>query len=119
MEKILEGLLLVNNQDVYLQYGAFLTEDKQGDYSNYSALLKPPSMKDYPAVVYRERDGEELPEVLPQPRFEARDVTLYFAIVAETTQKWLERYTGFVNLLKSGWLQIRLPEIDKTYRKML
>ena len=34
MEKILEGLLLVNNQDVYLQYGAFLTEDKQGDYSN-------------------------------------------------------------------------------------
>ena len=64
MEKILEGLLLINNQDVYLQYGAFLTEDKQGDYSNYSALLKPPSMKDYPAVVYRERDGEELPEVL-------------------------------------------------------
>ena len=81
MEKILEGLLLINNQDVYLQYGAFLTEDKQGDYSNYSALLKPPSMKDYPAVVYRERDGEELPEVLPQPRFEARDVPLYFAIV--------------------------------------
>lgn len=116
MEKILEGLLLINNQDVYLQYGAFLTEDKQGDYSNYSALLKPPSMKDYPAIVYRERDGEELPEVLPQPRFEARDVTLYFAIVAETTQNWLERYTGFVNLLKSGWLQIRLPEIDKTYR---
>lgn len=116
MEKILNGLLFINDKDVFKEHGAFLTEDKQGDYSNYSALLKPPSMKEYTAVAFREQDGEKLPDELPQPRFEARDVTLYFAIVADTSAEWVNRYAGFVNLLKSGWLRIRLPEIDKTYR---
>ena len=38
--EILKGLLYINNVDVYETYGAFLTEEKQGDTSNYDALMK-------------------------------------------------------------------------------
>ena len=116
MEKILKDLLFINDKDVFTDYGAFLVEDKSGDNSNYSALLKPPSMKAYTTVEFREQDGERLPDTLPEPRFEARDVTLYFAIVADTTAQWVEHYKGFIQLLKSGWLNIKLPELNKTYR---
>lgn len=97
-------------------YGAFLTEAKQGEHTNYSELLKPPSMKAYTAVSFREQDGEKLPDILPTPRYEARDVTLYFAIMGDTSQQFVRRYTDFMILLKSGWLNIRVPELNKTYK---
>ncbi|MDH8702366.1 hypothetical protein M2138_001728 [Dysgonomonadaceae bacterium PH5-43] len=114
--EILEGLLFINDTDVYLQYGAFLTEDSPGSFSNYSELLKPAKMKPYTAVDFREEDGEKLPDVLPDPAYEPRDVTLYFAILANTAAVFLSRYSAFLGLLKSGWLNIRLPELNKTYR---
>lgn len=110
-----KGLLFINEKDVFVEYGAFLVEDKLGDHTNYSEMLKPPAMKAYTAVAFREQDGEKLPDVL-LPRFEARDVTLYFAIIAETKALFVARYIAFVTLLKSGWLHIRVPELDKTYR---
>lgn len=116
MAKILEGLLFINEKDVYKEYGIFLTESKMGEHENYDALLKPPAMKAYTTVSFREQDGEKLPDVLPLPCFEARDVTLYFALVADTRANWSARYTAFFTLLKSGWLNIRVPELDKTYR---
>ncbi|WP_042373044.1 hypothetical protein [Bacteroides neonati] len=116
MEQVLEGLLLINGQDVYTTYGAYLTELKAGDHANYNELLKPPAMKPYTAVAYREQDGEALPDVLPIPRFEARDITLHFAITAETKTDWFAKYTAFITLLKSGWLNIEVPELNKTYK---
>lgn len=115
MTMILEGLLYINEQDVYTTYGAFLSEDRKGDNTNYSELLKPPAMKPYTAVSFREQDGEKLPEVL-LPAFEARDVTLQFAIYADSTADWLAKYEAFVTMLRSGWLDIRLPELGKTFR---
>lgn len=116
MGKILEGLLFINDTDLYKAYGVFLTESKLGAHENYDALLKPPAMKAYTSVSFREQDGEKLPVILPIPRFEARDVTLYFALVADTQANWFAYYTVFFTLLKSGWLNIRVPELDKTYR---
>ena len=53
---ILKGLLLINGVDVFVDYGAFLAEEKAGDTKNYSALLKPPSAKPHTAVSFREKD---------------------------------------------------------------
>ena len=115
MMMILEGLLFINDQDVYATYGAFLSEDHAGDNTNYSALLKPPAMKPYVAVSFREQDGEKLPDILT-PAFEARDISLQFALFADSTADWLARYAAFVEMLHSGWLNIRVPELGKTFR---
>lgn len=114
--KILKDLFFINKKDVFHEYGAFLTESEAGGHSNYDALLTPPRMKPYTAVSYREEDGENLPDELPIPRHEARDVTLYFAIMANDTTTWMDKYNGFMRLLKSGWLDIAVPELKKTYR---
>lgn len=111
---ILEGLLFINGNDVYKLCGAFLSEDKAGDNKNYSALLTPPKMKPYTAVSIREHDGEKLPAKLT-PAFEPRDITLQFAIVATGKTDFLIKYRDFLTLLKSGWLDIRLPELNKTF----
>ena len=54
---ILKGLLLINGVDVFVDYGAFLAEEKAGDTKNYSALLRPPSAKPHTAVSFREKTG--------------------------------------------------------------
>lgn len=112
---ILEGLLYINDNDVYKAYGAFLSEDKAGDNKNYTALMEPPKMKPYTAVSFREHDGEKLPAKLT-PAFEPRDFTLQFAIVGNGKADFIKKYQDFITLLKSGWLDIRLPELGKTYR---
>lgn len=108
--------MFINETDVYKQYGVFLTEDKGGTHTNYNELLKPPAMKAYTSVAFREQDGEKLPVILPIPRFEPRDVTLYFALAADTKANWFTQYTAFLTLLKSGWLSIQVPELNKTYK---
>ncbi|MDL2243849.1 hypothetical protein LJB84_03310 [Bacteroidales bacterium OttesenSCG-928-J19] len=113
--ELLSGLLYINDKDVFKTYGAYLTENKEGDFSNYSALMKPASMKPYTAVAFREEDGEKLPNVLTAA-FEPRDITLYFAITAENKSEFLTRYRAFVTVLKSGWLNFYLPELGKTFR---
>ena len=113
---VVSGLLYINNVDVYDVYGAFLTEDNAGTYSNYSEFLKAPKMKPYIAVNFREDDGEKLPDTLPIPAFEPRDLTLYFAIIADTPISFMNKYSAFVNFLKAGWLEIRLPELNKNYK---
>ncbi|GAB6010796.1 hypothetical protein [Viscerimonas tarda] len=112
---MLEGLLLINETDVYEEYGAFLCEDKAGDHANYSALLKPAAMKPYVSVAFREENGERLPDEL-LPASEARDVTLQFAIIAESATDFMEKYTGFVLFLKAGWLDVDVPETGKVFR---
>jgi len=112
---ILEGLLYINDKDVYKTYGAFLSEDKEGAHTNYSALMKTPPMKKYTAVDFREEDGEKLPNTLV-PAFEARDFELQFAIFGSSKTDFVAKYKAFVVMLRSGWLNIYLPELSKTYR---
>lgn len=112
--KVENGLFYINDIDM-ASYGCFLWEENAGDHTNYDSLMKPPRMKEYISVNYRELDGEELPETL-LPRYEARDITLKMAIVAETRNKWYEYYNAVIALLKSGWLKVNVPEIGKVLK---
>lgn len=114
--KILEGLLTINGVDIYKEYNAFLAEDSAASHSNYDELLKVPAMKVYTAVSFREENGERLPDILPEPHYEARDVTLQFCILTETKEEWYQKYVAFLSFLKSGWLVFALPELKVNYR---
>jgi hypothetical protein len=112
---ILQGLLFINSVDIYVQYGAFLSEDKASDNTNYAALLKPAAMKPYVSVSFREQNGEKLPAVLT-PASEARDVTLQFAIIAGSAAVFKQKYKTFIQFLKSGWLNINVPELNEIFK---
>lgn len=112
--EILKGLLYINNVDVYETYGAFLTEEKQEDTTNYDALMKPSEVKEQEEVSIKERDGVELPAELIQS-LKARDVTLKFAIAADNKAAFLTNYMAFLEMLRKGnkgWLDVYLPELD-------
>jgi hypothetical protein len=115
--EILQGLLFINNIDVYVQYGVFLAEKDRNGHENYDALFKPSKTKEQVAINVREQNGEMLPATL-NVQFEARDVTLYFGIEAATRVQFLTRRTNFIEFLRtgtSGWLNFRLTEINKTF----
>lgn len=92
--KDLTGYMTINGKDAWTEYFAFLCEDKKEDEFNFGELLKPLETKDYTVVDFRERDGEELPDVLPLPRYKARDVTLYIAVYAATLAEYNTRQIG-------------------------
>lgn len=98
--------------------GCFLWEEDGNGHANYDSLMKPPKMKEHTAVSYREQDGEELPDTL-LCRYEARDITLKMAVVADTRAEWMRRYNAVLELLKSGWLTLEVPEIGRTMRVYL
>jgi hypothetical protein len=118
MMEALNGLLFINNQDVYVNYGAYLAEEKQGDHKNYDSLMKPSKTKATTAVDFREENGEKYPDTLLVTS-EARDITLRFAVIATGKTAFLQQYQDFIGLLKNGnngWLNIRFPELDITFR---
>lgn len=115
---VLNGLLYINDKDAYKEYGVFLCEERPGENKNYCELLKPAEAKELKAINYHERDGEKLPAKLVRA-LQARDVTLQFALVASNKTVFFTKYAAFISLLKQGqdgWLSLRLPELDKTYR---
>ena len=112
-----EGLLKINGTDM-ASLGCFLYEENAGDHTNYDSLMKPPKMKEYTSVSYRELDGEELPETL-LPRYEARDIMLKMAVVADTRAGWFNNYNAVLALLKSGWLTLDVPEIGRVMKVYL
>lgn len=109
-----KGLLLINGRDM-AELGVFLAETTKDGHKNYDELLKGGETKEVTAVDFRERVGEELPEVL-DIQLKARDVTLLFGIVADNTSEWLQRYKEFRGVLQSGWLNISLPELGSVFR---
>lgn len=118
MGNILSGLVLVNGTDIWTEYGVFLVEDRRGGMENLTAILTPSKAKKDTAVDIREEDGEKYSAVL-NPKNEARDVTLHFALYNKTQAGWMKQYFAFVNFLKrgkDGWLEIRFPQLDLQLR---
>lgn len=113
---MMEGLLYINGIDTYLEYGVFLAEDSEDGTFNYSNLLSLPAMKEYTAVNIREENGEKLPEQLPDPCYQPRDLELQFAIEAHNSNDFLLRRSKFIKMLCAGWVSMRIPELDRTYK---
>lgn len=113
--KDLTGYMTINGQDAWTEYSAFLCEDKPDDLFNFSELLKPLEMKEYTVVEYRERDGEELPNVLPSPCYKARDITLYIAIYAATLPEYNNLRNAFMEAIRAGWISLKIKELPATY----
>lgn len=52
-------------------------------------------------------------------KWEPRDVSLKFAVAADDRAAFMSKRDTFVSFLKNGadgWLEIRVPELGKTYR---
>ena len=116
MDAILSGKVLINGTDIWKAYGAFLVEKKRGDRNNLKAIMAPSKTKEHVAVDIREEDGEKYSSVL-DVKNQARDVRLYFALYADTRDKWMAQYKSFIAFLKqgnNGWLDIRFPDLDTT-----
>lgn len=118
MDKILGGLVRINDTDIWTEYGVFLVEEKRGGMENLTAILTPSKAKKEVAVDLREENGEKYSSMLT-PRNEARDVELHFALYAPTQAAWMQRYFAFINMLKqgkNGWLSISFTQLDLTLK---
>ena len=62
MSMDLTGLCSIGGTDIYTNYGAFLAETSADAHTNMDALLAMPAVKEYTAVDFRERTGEDLPD---------------------------------------------------------
>ena len=118
MGNILSGLVLVNNTDIWIKYGAYLTEKKKGGRDNMKAILRASKVKEHIAVNIREENGRKYPTTLTVVNDE-REVSLYFALVADNTADWWRKYREFIQFLKqgsNGWLDVKFPTLGITLR---
>lgn len=114
----LKNLVIINGTDIWTEFGVFLTEEKAGGRENLTAIMTPAKAKSHVGVNIREHDGVKYSAKL-DPRNDEREVTLHFALFAETKDEWLRRYWAFISFLKrgkEGWLSVCLPELDLTMR---
>lgn len=115
---MLKNLVMINGVDIWTEYGAFLTEEKRGGRENLTAIMTPSKVKGHVAVNIREEDGSKYSSEL-EVKNEERDVTLHFALFAESRSGWLMKYREFITFLKrgeDGWLNITFPELGLTMR---
>ncbi len=113
MADVLEGKVLINGTDIWTEYGAFLAEEKRGGMDNLTEILKASKVKEYVGVDLREEAGKRYADALNVMN-EERDVTLHFAIMADTKADWLTKYMNFIRMLKygnNGWLSIRFTDL--------
>lgn len=114
----LKNLVIINGKDIWTEFGAFLTEEKKGGRENLTSIMSPSKVKTHVAVNIREENGSKYSSVL-DVKNEERDVTLHFALFAESRSEWLQKYRDFITFLKegeNGWLSMRLPELNLTMR---
>ena len=118
MDKILGGLVLINNVDIWVRYGAFLTEKKKGGKDNLKAILRASKVKAHVGVNVREENGRKYSSSLTVVNDE-RDVTLHFALFANTQTEWWQKYRDFINFIKQGdkgWLNVKFTDLGLTLR---
>lgn len=114
----LKNLVIINDKDIWTEFGAFLTEEKKGGRENLTAIMTPSKVKSHVAVNIREANGSKYSSKL-NVKNEERDITLHFALFSPTRSEWLSRYQNFITFLKTGnngWLNIRFAELDLTLR---
>lgn len=118
MDKILGGLVLINNVDIWTKYGVFLTEKKKGGKDNLKAILRASKVKSHVGVNIREENGRKYSSSLTVVNDE-RDVTLHFALFANTQAEWWQKYRDFIGFIKQGnkgWLNVKFADLGLTLR---
>lgn len=112
----LKNLVIINDKDIWTEFGAFLTEEKKGGRENQTAIMTASKVKKHVAVDIREQHGSKYSSKL-DVRNEERDITLHFALFASSRAEWLVRYRSFITFLKNGqdgWLDICFRGLDLT-----
>lgn len=107
----LTGYLTINETDCWTEFSAFLCELSAAATVNKVELLKAPKMKAYTVVSFRERNGEDLPEELPVPQYEAIDRSLQFCVYDTTMDGAIAKYNALLALMKNGWLRVVAKDI--------
>lgn len=118
MDKILGGLVLINNVDIWVKYGVFLTEKKKGGKDNLKAILRASKVKAHVGVNVREENGRKYSSSLTVVNDE-RDVTLHFALFADSQSEWWQKYRDFISFLKQGdkgWLNVKFTDLGLALR---
>lgn len=110
---MLANQVIINQVDIWEEYGVFLTEERKGGRENLNAILSPSKVKEHVGVDIRENNGVDYSDSLTVKN-QQRDLTLHFAVAAETKQQLLNNYFNFIHFLKTGnngWLDIKFPPL--------
>lgn len=105
----MNGELIINGKDAYTIWGI-----RMGD-GFMNALLAPSTLK--PMIENKSRLEHGKRVIVHNPRIEEREITLSFAISAQTSQQYHMRRDSFYAELYKGNVEIRVPALGgQTYR---
>lgn len=93
-----KGQLYINNTDAWLEWGISLEDEA------LSALMTPPSVKDFVESASRLSHGKRV--IVARPRLDSRDVTVGFHLCASTRAEFFARYASFCAELAKGSLAV-------------
>lgn len=103
------GELFINGKDAYIEYGMSLEDGA------ISALLTPPSLKEFVENESRIENGKKI--IVSYPVYDARDVSLAFHIVAPTKEAFFAKYQALCAVLQKGIVKIKTKyQADTVYK---
>lgn len=107
-----KGQLYINGKDAFDEWGIFL------DGTALSALMTPPSAKDYISNSFRNRTGK-IVVAADKFKFDERDITISIYLSAKTESDFLTKYASFCEELSKGWLVINTIYQPNVYYRCL
>ena len=103
------GELFINGKDAYTEYGMSLEDGA------ISALLTPPSLKEFVENESRIENGKKI--IVGYPVYDARDISLAFHIVAPTKEAFFAKYQALCAVLQKGIVKIKTKyQVDTVYK---
>lgn len=103
------GELFINGKDAYTEYGMSLEDGA------ISALLTPPSLKEFVENESRIENGKKI--IVGYPVYDARDISLAFHIVAPTKEAFFAQYQALCAVLQKGIVKIKTKyQADAIYK---
>lgn len=107
----MKGECFINNKDAQVAWGITF-----GDTS-FTALLTPPSVKEYIKNKSALLDGTQVVcDEYVYPKVDERDIQLVFYLRAKNLTEFLSRYSSFVSELEKGIIDLRTKyQPDVTY----
>lgn len=93
------GDIKINNADAFERYGINLEDGA------LSTLMTPPSMKEFIESKSRLQHGKKV--ITKLPKYDAREITLPFHLIAKSKEEFFEKYRLFCNeVLSNGKFEL-------------